>query len=122
MKNNSRVAKICSLAEKFDRVNNKSPIQLLREAGFSGSEGAISIEDIRHYLKNKTHLVESWFLYSMNKRTDRGWYFKKKNEVTYIVGYLPKGTGKIKESKYSDATQACATFIYNELFDIVKDQ
>lgn len=115
MKHNSVVAKICILSEQFERVKNKSLIQLLKDAGFRGSKVTISIEDIKNYLKNNTGLVESWLLYSMNKRINEGWYFKKENKVTYIVGYLSMNAGRKKESKYSDAIQACATFIYNEL-------
>lgn len=117
MKHNGVVAKICTLPEQFERVKNKSLIQLLKEVGFRESKVIISIEDIKSYLKNNTGLVESWLLYSMNKRTDEGWYFKKENKVTYIVGYLSRNDSRKKESKYSDAIQACVTFIHNELAD-----
>ncbi len=116
MKNNSIVAKICSLAEQLERAEDKSLMQLLKDMGIRG----ISIEDINDYLKDNAGLVEDWLLYSMNKRTDEGWYFKKENEVTYIIGYLFRDSNRRKESKYSDAIQACATFIYNDLSDIRK--
>ena len=118
MKNNDIVAKICSLPEQLERVNDKSLVQLLKDTGVKKSKEAISVEGLKNYLRNNAGLVENWLLYSMNKRIDEGWYFEKENKVTYIVGYLFKNTSRKEELKYSDAIQACAIFIHNELADI----
>lgn len=124
MKNNDIVAKICSLAKQFQQVKNKSFIELLKETGFTESKKTISIEDIKNCLKKNTDLIESWFLYSMNKRTDQGWYLYKKNDgnAKYIVGYLSGDSSKKKEKKHSDAAGACAYFVYNELTEIEKNK
>ena len=120
MKNDVLVAKICKLPEEFERVENKSFYQLLKETGVSGNKAIISIENIKNYLKNNVDLVETWLLYSMNKRTDEGWYFKEGNKRTYVVGYLLKNGSSKDESKYADKIQACASFIHNELISMSK--
>ncbi len=120
MNQNCIVVKICTLPEQLKTEKNKSFLQILQEQGFGRSEEVASIEDIENYLRNNTNLIESWLLYSMDKRTNKGWYFTKEDKKTYIVGYLSRNDNKKKESKYSNAIQACAIFIHNELDKILK--
>jgi len=115
MKNNGVIAKICNLPEQLESQKNKSLVQLLKELNIDRKKPTISTEDIEDYLKDNASLIESWILYSMNKRTSESWYFIKENNTKYIVGYLFKDSSK-KEFKYSDPAQACAVFIHNELF------
>lgn len=124
MKNNDTVAKICGLPKHFQEVKNKSFIELLDETGFENSKEPISVEDITNYLKDNTDLIESWLLYSMNKRTEEGWYFYKENggNAKYIVGYLSRNSSVKGETKYSNRVQACAYFIHNELAEIIKNK
>lgn len=115
MKNNTVIAKICALSEQLEHQKNKSLSQLLKEFNIDRKKPEITIGNIKDYLKNNDSLIESWFLYSMNKRTSEDWYFIKENNTTYIVGYLFQDSSR-KEFKYSNSVQACAVFIHNELF------
>lgn len=115
MKNKGIIAEICNLSEQLELQKNKSLTQLLKEFNISRDHPTITSEEIKEYLKGNTDLIESWLLYSMNKRTSEGWYFIKNNTTTYMVGYLLKDSSN-KELEYSDPAQACAVFIYNELF------
>lgn len=119
MKNNSIIAEICSLPKQLEQVKNKSIIQLLEELDVDRKNLKKSIEDIKSYLKDNSALIENWLVYSMNKRTTKGWYFNKENRNKYIVGYFSNNVRKKKELKYTDAANACAFFMYNELLEIL---
>ena len=121
MKNNVIVAKICALPEQLEHQKNKSLLELLKELNIDRKNQGITTGDIKEYLKNNTRLIESWLLYSINKRTSESWYFIKEDKSTYIVGYLFRDASK-KEFKYPNPAQACAVFIYNELFGEKKEK
>lgn len=114
MKNN--LAGICDIPNQLDRQNNQSLRQLLKALNINRKDPKISIDEIKDYLEKKSNLIESWLLYSMDKRVSEGWFFIKLEKAKYIVGYLFKNSSK-KEFKYSDPAHACAVFIYNELFE-----
>ena len=112
------ISKICNLAEQFKQSEHKSFKQMLMEIDSREKLAAIEINDIRDYLKNKTSLIESWFLYSMDKRTGEGWYLMGDDKAKYKVGYLCKGCAREQE-EYSDAAHACAVFIHKELMEML---
>lgn len=113
------VAKICALPEQSER-EEKSFLELLKELNINRHHPGVTIRDIKDYLENNVSLIENWLLYSMNKRVTDSWYLIKEARASYIVGYLFKDARK-KEFQYKDPAQACAVFIYNELFEVKPD-
>lgn len=121
MTNKIKILEICELPITYEQ-HNKSPIQILKKIEIGTIIHSIKIEDIRECLERNTDLLNSWLLYSLNKRTSEGWYFKESSERNYTVGYLSKKNNYINELKYSDATEACANYILKEITDIIKSQ
>ena len=106
------------LAHKFDSVGDVSIYNLLKETGYFENHDKIFIKNIRAALKNHPECVDDWMLYSDNKRSRSGWYFKQKGTKGYIVGYLSENKGGNACKEFSNRVDACALFIKHEVDDI----
>lgn len=99
------------------KTKSQSPSSLLIDSGYLGSLEAITVGAIVDALQKFPEYVEIWLAWSNDKRTDSGWYFKRNNSESYIVGYYPAGK-KFASTKYTDAYIAAANFIKREIEDI----
>ena len=106
------INKILRIVKDFNN-STVSIHDLLEQTKYSKHANQISEHDLYTKLKASPGIVNDWFSYSEDKRTDRGWYIKQINKNTFIVGFLDE-TGK-KEFKYRDKLKACAKFIKHEI-------
>lgn len=114
------VENICKLAENL-KSGEKSFSQLVGDSGWRTQSSSIPAIQIYEYLKNNLRLIDSWLLYSMNKRSSEGWYFSADEETgEYIVGFYDKCSSDIEVSKSRDRVEACVKFIINELNAVVR--
>ena len=121
----------------FDKINNTlieliyiprrvcqdpavSVHDFLKDAGYFEIRAQISEKNIYDVLVFHPDLVEDWLQYSEDKRSDHGWYFIKKSEGKYIVGYLSKESDMVFE--YNDELKACSSFINRELGEVKKSE
>ena len=108
---------LVSLPRKFNSVGNMSIYNLLKETGYFEIHDKISVESIRNTLAKSPESVEDWILYSEDKRSSSGWYFKQEDNQRYIVGFLG-GKGNSSHDEYSNRLEACAIFIKHEIDNI----
>ncbi|MCW8810574.1 MAG: hypothetical protein OQJ93_03095 [Ignavibacteriaceae bacterium] len=114
----SSIIKICSIAKDFNNSINTSPYQIVLERKDAFNKSSLNKVKIIKYLKMNRDLIKDWLLYSENKRTSTGWYFKDyKNK--WLIGFMNEGiieSEKIFDSKF----EACAEYVLNEIESILK--
>lgn len=113
---NEIAEKIVAMPILFESTQ-KSPLALLVESGYFEIPNAVSIEILASVLERLPDSVESWLLWSENKRSNSGWYFQRTALGEYIVGHYPF-TERLPSTSYSIATVAAANFIKREVEDI----
>jgi hypothetical protein len=110
------VEKICWLPTACKTIQTKSAFQLVKESGFFENPGALSQSRVESYLRKHSYLVHDWLIWSVDKRTDRGWYFLEE-AGHFVVGYSPP-VGPLRDQiTFSDPVKACAEFVIRELDD-----
>lgn len=111
------IEKICNLLLDF-KVAAESSLALLQESKFEDFYKDITKQDIINYLSRNRILIETWKIWSENKRT---WgYYLSFSSDTYLVGSLDK-YGKVNFSKsFVTAEDACAEFILREVSAILE--
>ena len=114
----NQILSIIHLARDFSKPdNNQSIYHLLESTGYFSNFDQINVAAIQSELKAHPDMIEEWLQWSENKRSNSGWYFKNENG-TSIVGYYSGSKDGNSILKYSDLSEACATFIKNEIEDI----
>ena len=107
------LARVCSLAGDYSR-GGRSPHSLFLESGYSSAPNDITIEAIGSFLRANPYLIGSWYMYSENKRTDRGWHiFFSDDDTDNSVEYL-EGPRVVRKERYSDRFHACAAYVKYE--------
>lgn len=106
------IEKICNLLLDF-KVADKSSLTLLQESKLKDFYHDIAKEDIKNYLSRHKSLIDSWEIWSEDKRT-WGYYWSISSDK-YFVGSLDKdGKGNFSKS-FSTADDACAEYIDRNL-------
>jgi hypothetical protein len=82
----------------------------LDQAQYRTLRSQLRAKDLASYLEQHPEVVEEWELFSMDKRTDGGWYFRRHQDV-WQVGRMALPWPKA----YSSAAKSCAAFIVHEL-------
>ena len=116
MKVNDILSRLITLPSNFQSVGNMSIYDLLKETGYFDIHEKISVESIRNTLAKSPEYVEDWIIYSEDKRSAFGWYFKQQDNKRYVVGLL-SGDRKVG-NEYGNRLEACAIFIKNEIESI----
>lgn len=113
------IKKIISLPLEFNRVgNNKSIYSLLRDTGYFSLHDKINENNVLGVLCNYLNFVEYWLTWSEDKRSRDGWYFLKKDNNKYIVGFIGFDSKNQKYLEFDDVVSACAAFIKKEIESI----
>ena len=94
----------------FYANRNVSFIELVRDVGIWRHRRELTRDAIASALRAHPELIDSWLLWSMNKRTGSGWYFEQQDDG-YVVGYFPKG----QELRFEDIAVGCTEFILREV-------
>lgn len=118
MKANDIKSGLILIPRTFHRLGNVTTYDLLKETGYFEMHDQVSKESIHEALAQQPECIDEWMLYSQDKRTSSGWYLKKNDEDTYIVGYFAGKGGEAVQLKFIDRTVACAAFIKRECEDI----
>ena len=111
------IAAMATLPVVF-RQGNESPVAIAARSGFAEHREAITVQAIANFLTEHPTLVDTWRLWSMDQRTDRGWFFSERTlrlpwQPRWIVGYFPR-TDDRAPRYFWDTNEACATFILRE--------
>jgi len=93
---NDTINRLIDLPRRFNNGSNMSIHDLLKETRYFKIHNKISVESIRNRLAQSLEYVEDWILYSEDKRSGFGWYFKKEDRHRYVVGFLNKEGNKSK--------------------------
>jgi hypothetical protein len=113
------ISTICSMPNDFIASGNKSMIQLLMESGYKNYKKNIAKDEIQNFLETHPALIDSWEMYSLDKRCSSGWYLLHENGE-WKVGYHKIG-GKEHEQRFQSGFEACAVFILKELEQLAKN-
>ena len=118
MKSNQVIESILSIPTKLYLEGiDASFYELLKQTGYFNLHNSIKVVDILDMLKRRPDFADNWLLLSENKRVNSGWYFKKRSDGKYVVGYHPQSSN-IELCEYIDIKVACANFIKNEIENI----
>lgn len=107
------IQKACTMARDFYSKSNKSITQLFTESGYLENPKIVTREALVGFLTKNPDLIESWQIYSEDKRTEPSWYFLN-NDPEWIVGYASVPSQE-KRTVYKSKFEACAEFILHEL-------
>lgn len=113
---NTLALKMVNLPLEFHRRNNISIYNLVQEASDFHIINMISEEDLYVELISAPNLASNWILYSEDKKSHDGWYFKAGHKENYLVGCL--GDCNRMEVEFTDILKACAYYIKMELNSI----
>lgn len=109
------VAHICELLG--DRGRRRVPLlQLVNESGYRESPELLNVDSTASYLSEHEELIDPWLGYSLDKRTSRGWYIRRRAGA-FEIGYVP--VGERETIAIEDRIRACAEFIVREVQEIV---
>ena len=112
------VDKIIHIPTTFENHGNiKSAYSLLEETGYFEIYNRVHEDVLRLALEQHPECINSWLIWSENKRADCGWYFRQNDYGKYVVGYFPK-TENATEYEYADIKFATAAFIKHEIEEI----
>ncbi len=118
MKKYDIIMSLVNLASNLVDPKNKKSIQvLIRESGYESLDKVDLALELEAVLLKDRSLIMDWLNWSENKRTDKGWFIKNENH-RYLVGYF-NGAVISKSIIYSSESEACATFILNEINSIL---
>ena len=111
------IKRIIEIPLKMDEQNNKSQYQIIIETKYIDYYNKINVEDIKNALLGNNKLIQCWYNYSSDKRTNG--YFLSENNYTYEIGCIKNFiNGKYEIiSTFSSKLDACANFIKIELED-----
>lgn len=107
------IQKVCAMAKDFYSKSDKSIWQLFTESGYLKNPKIVTREALVGFLTANPDLIESWQIYSGDKRTEPSWYFLRSN-AEWIVGYASVPSQE-KRMVYQSKFEACAEFILHEL-------
>ncbi len=107
------IEKVCTMARDFYSKSNKSMQQLFTESGYLENSKVVTKDAIVGFLSANPELIETWEIYSADKRVEPSWYFLSDNSE-WIVGYSSTPSQEQKYI-YSSKFEACAEFILHEL-------
>ncbi len=92
---------------------------LLLDSGYCLFSRAITVGMLEGALREHPEQVENWLAWSDNKRTDSGWYFRRRGLGGVEVGYFPFRADRPSISfSEKEIFRACAQFIKFEIDDI----
>jgi hypothetical protein len=112
---NNIVENIIKIPTEFYKLRNISIYELFKKSKYCDYYNYITENDIKNYLLNNRNYIKDWFIYSEDKRTDKGYYVVLENEK-YEVGYYDgKKRNIINTYNLSQDIDACANFIKLEL-------
>jgi hypothetical protein len=107
---------ICNIGLVYKKTGNRN-VNLLKDAvDLLNIIRVFNITDFIEVIKENYEYIDSWLLWSMDKRWSPAWYFSEDNNE-YIVGYYNSQHIDKNTIKFNDKTQACAYFIIKEIED-----
>lgn len=111
--------KICSIAKDFNNSNRINLYNLVSDRINRSNISSLEKENVINCLKDNPDYIVDWLLYSENKRTSSGWYFKL-HKKDCIVGFIKEGVIE-KEKIFVSKYEACAEYIIIEIKSILNN-
>lgn len=91
-----------------------SPKEIVKYSMYAKYRGEISIDDIAKELQKDIQLIESWLLFTEDKRWTPAWGIKKENNSYSLFYVFRNGQFEIKQS-FSSGHEACARLVRMEM-------
>jgi hypothetical protein len=85
------------------------------ESGVLQHPELLTLGGLVAHLRAQPELIDDWLLYSGDKRTGSGWYFRGTDKSRFEVGFHPDGPRR----EFADAAAACAEFIWLEMREVI---
>ena len=127
------VENLIRLPSDFERLGTESAVSLVEKSGFLELPEALVSERLITLLRENPSVVETWLIWSENKRTDEGWVLRENEELFEVfhfsaIGASPVpgvpcgwrgGTYVVSEKQvFNDRFEACAEYIKREIRSI----
>lgn len=110
------VKNVISIPIDFHKTGNMSAVDLLRQSGYLQFQNEITVNDLYSQLKSEPDLIYSWLLWSLDKRTNIGWFILQRKH-TYTVGYN-NNKAITRKKIFINKYKASAYFISKEIEQI----
>jgi hypothetical protein len=107
------------LPRNFRDLENKSIYTLLKESGYFEAHDRVPESAIRDVLLDFPECVREWAMFSEDKRTSYGWFWRRRAKGRHEIGCQPKSGDTAQLIEYLDETDACAAFIKREVDEIM---
>jgi hypothetical protein len=108
------IDRIIFLPQSFRTRGDKSFYNLLESSRYFDFYEDVTESGICERLREYPVCCDSWMEWSEDRRSDSGWYVRRENENSYVVGYHGE-CSKIVPKYFIDKTQAVASFIKNQI-------
>ena len=109
------VVAICDFARRCREDKNSSPREIYERTGYARYYASITQERVIDLLRTKPRLVDEWLMFSEDKRCTPAWFFEKRPEKMWRVGYIDRNGSTIHEVMFDDSINACALIVRMEM-------
>ena len=108
------VEKLCAIAFRW-KTGNASIRMLFEAASPELTNRDEFLGAVAGWLRQHPELIDEWYGYAVDKRVDRGPYFKFGDEGGCAeVGFYDPDRGYLDVMHHSDPADACADFLWRE--------
>ena len=101
------------------RTGDKSPIDVLKQCGYTDKSEHLTEEEIATHINNKVGLVETWLSFTEDIRHSPAWGLQTLGNARWKVFYMDNGKVK-KEFMFNNSAEACAKMIKMTMDEIHK--
>lgn len=121
MKNNLKISReeciyaICHFVIRYKEDKKYTPYEIYEETCYKKYYCDITQEQIIDVIRRHTNLIEAWLLFSQDKRWTPSWFFEKRLDGFWRVGYMVENGKYTYEMMFNDSVNACAQMIRMEM-------
>jgi hypothetical protein len=99
------------------QAGGMSPAALVAASGYAQRPAALTLAALAAEFRRDPALIGDWLSYSESKRVSSGWYLSRASGDRWLVGFYTTGP----EHAFTEAAEACATFVSNEVAALARD-
>jgi hypothetical protein len=104
------VAAVCRAAVSL-KQSGRPPLALFWFTGHKKFRNELTESVLAAELRANPDLIDTWCTHSADRRFSPAWYFDRKADGIWVVGYFHDDSSRRTEDVYADAAIVCANFI-----------
>jgi len=96
-----------------------STSEYIRRCLYPEIREAVDVVSLKYVLSQDLSLVDLWLVYSSDKRTGSGWFFRRTTNNLFEVGHYNASGHYDQSSVFDSSLDACAVYIKHEVDEIL---